>query len=114
MPTLRNSPRGLFAKKRFVVTPSGGVQFNDYSATVDLLTADSTGLRVAGQLRVSGQKRIGANSTGFIFTAAASKPAVRSASKWAFITNSTGVNGILINTTSTTWKYANVTSVLPT
>ena len=109
----QNSPRGLFSKPLLIPTGKG-VKFNDYSASSDLLTADSTGVVVAGKVKVSGSKRVGANSTGFIFDAASAKPATRSSAKWGFITNTTGVNGILLNTTGTTWKYVNVTSVLPT
>lgn len=120
----QSSPRGLFAKKRLdigsqqltynstALVLSGGVKVsNKANAT---LTGNSTGLIVAGQVRVSNAAYVGANSTGFIFTAKAAKPTTRSSSKWTFITNSTGVNGIAINTTGTTWKFANVTSVLPT
>ena len=109
-----NSPRGLHAKKNYRVTASGGVMFDDYSTSTDLLSADANGLVVAGKVKVSNAQAIGANSTAFVFAAAAAKPSTRSAAKWGFITNSTGENGILINTTGATWKFANVTSVLPT
>jgi hypothetical protein len=131
----QTTPRGLWAGA--YVVSSDGMFFSPYSTTTALvdsnstallvaggvrvsgqanamLTGNSTGLLVAGQVRVSGQKYVGANSTGFIFTAAAAKPSTRSAAKWAFITNSTGVNGISICTTGTTWKFVNVTTVLPT
>lgn len=108
-----NSPRGLWAASKLRIG-SGGVIHTAYANTTALMTANSTGLLVAGQVRVNGQKYIGANTTGFIFTAAAAKPTTRSSAKWAFYTNSTGVNGILVNTTGTTWKWLNVTTVAPT
>lgn len=109
-----NSPRGLWAASKLRIG-SGGVIHTAYANTTALMTANSTGLLVAGQVRVSGQKYIGANTTGFIFTAAAAKPSTRTAGfNWTFITNSTGVSGICVRTTGTTWKFLNVTSVIPT
>lgn len=131
----QTTPRGLWAGN--MIVGSTGLTFSDYSTSTVLLdanstallvaggvrvsgqanamlTGNSTGLLVAGQVRVSGQKYVGANTTGFVFSAAATKPTTRSAAKWVFYTNSTGVNGILINTTGTTWKWANVTTVAPT
>lgn len=110
----QNSPRGLTTKVRHSVPSAGGVMFEAYSASANLLTANSTALLVAGQMRVNGARYVGANSTGYLFTAQAAKPTTRTAGyRWTFIQNSTGVCGIAINTTGTTWKFANVTSVLP-
>lgn len=79
------------------------------------LTANSTAVITSGALQIAGKKYVNANSTGFLFSAVAAKPTTRSAGyNWTFVTNSTGVSGIGIRTTGTTWKYANVTSVLPT
>lgn len=110
----QNSFRGLHAKTQYRVGASG-VIFEDYSATTALLDANSTALLVAGQVRVSGAGYIGANSTGYLFTAETAKPSTRSAGyNWAFLTNTTGVSAVMLRTTGTTWKYLNVTSVLPT
>lgn len=132
-----NTPRGIFVKDNIGISANSGngFYFFGYSTTTVLVSANSTGLTVAGGVKVSGQanatltgnstgvvvagavrvsnaKYISANTTGFVFTAAATKPSTRSASKWAFITNSTGVNSIAVNTTGTTWKYLSLTSTL--
>lgn len=110
----QNSPRGLFAKKRLVVG-SDGLAFTSYANSTSLIAANSTGLTVAGGVRLNGARYIRANSTAYLFTAQAAKPSTRTAGfNWTFITNSTGVNGIALRTTATTWKYVSVTSVLPT
>lgn len=96
----QTTPRGLWA---------GDMQIGTFT-----LDSNSSGVTIDGKLKLNGQKHISANSTGFVFDVAAAKPTTRSAAKWAFYTNSTGVNGILINTTGTTWKWANVTTVAPT
>ena len=114
MPHPQSSPRGLFAKSIQIPT-SQGLLFGGYSGSTNLLQANSTGLRVAGQVRVQDARYVGANTTGYLFTTQAAKPTTRTAGyRWTFIQNSTGVCGIGINTTGTTWKFANVTSVLPT
>ena len=112
MARAQNSARGRFQKNVIAFPTSMGVVFNAYSESSNLLTGDSTGLVVAGAVKVSNKKYVSANSTGFIFSAAAVKPTTRSTSKWAFITNSTGVNSLAINTTGTTWKFVDMTSVL--
>jgi len=69
MPRPQNSPRGLFAKQRMSVPVGKGFMFEDYSTTVDLLTADASGLKVVGSLAVVGQAVFGkldANSTAMI------------------------------------------------
>jgi len=131
----QNSPRGLWHKNAFKVS-GDGILFTPYSETTALLDSNSTGLTVAGQvrlgatyyitanttgvttsatqLRIGASKYIGTNSTGWTFTAAAAKPTTRSAAKIAFLTNGTGVNAVMVNTTGTTWKYLNVTTILPT
>lgn len=115
MARAQNSSRGRFTKKAVDVAASGGILFSDYSTSSNLLTSNTTALVVAGQVRVNNAKYIGANSTGFLFSVKAAKPTTRTAGyNWTFITNSTGVSGISVRTTGTTWKYLNVTSVLPT
>ena len=112
MARAQNSAKGRFQKNAVVLPTSMGLVFNAYSESSNLITGDSTGVVVAGAVKVSDKKYVSANSTGFIFSTAATKPAARSSSKWAFIRNSTGVNSIAINTTGTTWKYVTMTSVL--
>jgi hypothetical protein len=132
-----NSPRGLVSSS-LAVPASKGVRFHDYSATANLLTANSTGLISAGAVRVSNAagavltgnstgllvaggirlnalSYVRANSTGYSFTAVAAKSAVRTAAyNWQFITNSTGQSAIAVRTTGTTWKFLNVTTLIPT
>jgi hypothetical protein len=136
MARAQNSAKGRFTKKSMVVPTGGGLIFGAYgSGASNLLAGNSTGLTVAGGVRLSGQanatltgnstglivaggvkvanqKTVSANSTGWIFTAAATKPATRSAAKIAFLTNSTGKNTIMVNTTGTTWKYLYLTSAI--
>lgn len=110
----QSSPRGLFAKNK--VTTAGTIMFEDYSTSTDLLSADSTGLVVAGAVKISNAVTIAGNGTGQIsVSAVAAKPSARQATKrWAFFKNSTGVTNLVINVTGTTWKYVSVTSVLIT
>lgn len=67
----QNSPRGLFAKGRINVG-STGVFFTNYSATTALLTANSTALKVAGGVQVSGKStaKITGDSTGIVLAGA--------------------------------------------
>jgi hypothetical protein len=110
----QNSPRGLHAKQKYDVG-ADGITFEDYSSSSALLDANSTALLVAGQVRVGGQRYIGANSTGFLFTPETALPSVRTADyNVAFLTDSTGRSAVMLRTTGTTWKYLNVTTVLPT
>lgn len=110
-----NSFRGLWAKEEFIVPGAKGVMFETYSESSNLLTANSTGLVVAGGVKVNNKLHVRANSTGFSFGAVAAKPSARTAGyNWSFLTNSTGVSAVMLRTTGTTWKYLNVTSVLPT
>lgn len=62
----QNAPRGLFAKQRVHVLAGGGVEFGTYSSSTSLLSADSTGLQVAGKIKVGRKANalIGGNSTG--------------------------------------------------
>ena len=83
---------------------------NQANATI---TGDASGIVVAGAIKISNKKSISANATGLILPTSAAIPTARSSCKFAILTNSTG-NAVLINTTGTTWKYLNVTSVLPT
>lgn len=154
----QNSPRGLWAKN-LRVPASGGLYLADYSTSTALLSGNSTGVVVAGgikvsnkangyitgdttgvvlnaglkvsnkanavltgnstgivtnaQIKVANKLYFSANSTGFIFGTKTAAPSARSSAKVAFLTNSTGANAVMVNTTGTTWKYLNVTTVLP-
>ena len=64
----QNSPRGLVAKQRYAVVAAGGVEFGSYSSSTSLLSADSTGLQVAGGIKVSRKANavISGDSTGLV------------------------------------------------
>lgn|SRR3990167_6178449 len=64
----QNAPRGLFAKKRIDVIAGGSVYVHDYSSSTSLLSADSTGLQVAGGIKVSRKANavITGDSTGLV------------------------------------------------
>lgn len=90
MPHPQNSPRGLWAKDRIAIKASGGLYLNDYSATSLLLSANSTGLVLAGAVKVSNKTAavLSGNSTGVIHSGGASF----SGKTGAYITqNSTGI-----------------------
>ena len=108
----QNSPRGLHSKKKYEVGAEG-VIFTDYHATNALLDANSTGLLIPAQIRIGGARYINANSTGFVVTAEAAIPTTDEGAAFTIISNSTGV-AMAVNSTGTTWKYLNVTSVQPT
>lgn len=98
----QSSPRGLFAKNRIDV---GSQQ----------LTYNSTGLLLNGGIKISNKQMITANTTGFVMgNAASALPGnVDNAITWGVISNTTGVC-LFVNSTGTTHKYLNVTSVQPT
>lgn len=101
MARAQNSPRGLFAKNRIDIGASN-------------LTANSTGVLFSAGVRISGARYITADSTGFVVTAESSLPGnVDGGNQFTLISNSTGV-ALAVNTSGTTWKYLNVTSIQPT
>lgn len=181
----QNSPRGNFGKHRIEVGAADGLYFNDYSSSSALIDANSTGLKLAGalylsgettdaitqdstavkfsagialsgqgsvnaitqnstglkvpdglylsgqtsepatqnstgflfpdQIRVGGQRYVGGNTTAYLFTTETGLPTSDGGNfKWTFVVNSTGVAGIAVNTTGTTWKYCRVTSLINT
>lgn len=129
MATAQGSPRGLLYKNGIkLVNSTGSVQMTPNASGLVLdggirisdkaggqVSANTTALILPGQVRLGATKHIGGNSTGYLFTAVAAKPSTRTAGyNWTMITNSTGVSGIAIRTTGTTWKFVNLTSVLPT
>lgn len=77
------------------------------------LTQNSTGFVFPKQVQVGASRYINANSTAFIVTAETAIPSTDQGAAFTLISNSTGV-ALAVNTTGTTWKYLNVTSVQPT
>lgn len=69
-----NSPRGLFGKWAYKVTSGTyhGIYFDAYSASSALLSGNTTGLVLAGGVRVSNKSTavITGNSTGIILSGA--------------------------------------------
>lgn len=96
----QSSPRGLFAKQRIDV---GSQQ----------ITTDSTGLVLNNGIKLSNARHLTANSTAYIGTGEAAIPTTDNGIAFTFVSNSTGV-AIVVNSTGTTWKFLNVTSVQPT
>ena len=98
---------------------AGGLAISGEST--DIITQDSTAVKMSAGLSLSGQGSANAitqNSTAVTFpdgSQVASLSAVLSGRKGpatiVFVGNSTG-NMLAVNTTGTTWKYLNVTSVL--
>lgn len=113
MPHPTSTPRGLFAKNRFLVPASNGVMFEDYSTSTDLLTANSTALKTAGKIMIQGKAGglLGANSTalalpGSITISAQTTKGLMSANSTALILP----NSIRIGT-KTTYLSSNSTGV---
>jgi|SRR3990167_4447632 len=101
MARAQNSPRGLFAKKRIDLASGGSVYLGSYSSSTSLLSADSTGLQVAGGIKVGrvANAVISSNSTGLV-TASAIRVANKANAK--IDGNSTGLKIIaaLVNGTT--------------
>jgi hypothetical protein len=68
MARAQNSFRGLFAKQRIDVSAAGGVYAGSYSSSTSLLSADSTGLQVAGGIKISRKANavVTGNATGVL------------------------------------------------
>ena len=125
----QNAPRGLFQKERIDLAGSGSTDAQlsaDSSGNLKLnvglmlsgktsnaITQNSTGHVFAAQIRVANKRYINANSTGFIVTEEAALPTTDNGVAFTMISNSTGV-AMCVNSTGTTWKYLNTTSVQPT
>lgn len=105
----QSSIRGLFQKSGFIVGADGMI-FSDYSASSALLDANSTGLVVAGKVRLNNAKYMGANSTGFVLETASALPSTRVVGGMVFIDNSTS-KVLAYHSTGTTWLYVSGTSV---
>lgn len=122
MPQPQNSPRGSFGKKKITIGDSN-LQANStgiylsaglaLSGKTAMATQNSTGVIFPDQIQINAARYINANSTAFIVTAEATLPTTDNGAAFTIISNSTGV-AIAVNSTGTTWKYLNVTSVQPT
>ena len=66
----QNSPRGNFGKHRVEIGAADGLYFNDYSSSTALIDANSTGLKLAGALYLSGKATdpITQNTTAVLFS----------------------------------------------
>lgn len=107
----QSSPRGLWAKLNLDIPTGGGIKLHAYSDSSNLLSGNSTGLVVAGKVKLNNSLYIGANSTAYIIGKRTAVPTTRNLGGIVFVSNSTG-SMLAINTTGTTWKYLNVTSEL--
>ena len=131
----QNTPRESLTTKRLVIASNGTSVLENNSTgnlkiskglalsgeATDYITQDSTAVKFAAGIVLSGQGSANAitqNSTAVAFPDGISLnsiSAVLSGRKGpghvVFVGNSTG-NMLAVNTTGTTWKYLNVTSVL--
>jgi len=102
MAHVQSSPRGAFGKERIEV----GAQ---------ALSANSTALLVAGQIRVNGARYLGGNSTGYLLTPEATLPTTDGGDyKVTLVVTAGGTASLAVNTTGTTWKYTKMTSTINT
>ena len=121
-----NAPRGYH---QFIRVDVGGAQLTADSSnnlklsaglllsgkTTEAATQNSTGFLFPDEVRLSGLRYVGANSTAFKYTTEAALPSTDGGNyKWTYIVDSTGRAAVAVNTTGTTWKYLNTTSVFPT
>ena len=98
----QSSPRQSIAAKRLDIG-SLNIQGN------------STSINLSGGIQISAAQVLTADSTGIVHAnpVAALPGAIDGGVQWTLVSNSTGV-AMAINTTGTTWKYLNVTSLQPT
>ena len=100
MARAQNSFRGLFVKQRHDVSAGGSIYAHSYSSSTSLLSADSTGLQVAGGIKVARKANalIDGNSTGLKVIALLVNGTTR-----VLNANSTGVkmNGRYLSTNTT-------------
>jgi len=111
----QNPAKGLLTKNRYKLSAGGQIWAGDYSTSAKALDFDSTGLVLAGGVKVSNKQTLTADSTGIVFgNPVSSLPgSVDGGVQVAAGSNSTGVF-LAINSTGTTWKYFNVTVNQPT
>jgi hypothetical protein len=111
----QNAAKGGFQKQKITLVDSGQIYFTDYSNTTAVMTADSTGAVFEAGIKISDKQGLTANSTGLVFgNPDGSLPGnVDNGVLFGLISNSTGV-AAFINSTGTTHKYLNVTTLQPT
>ena len=122
----QGTPRGHIATQRLSIG-TGNIQADSTGnmklsaglylsgQTAEPVAQNSTGFLFPDQIRVDGARYIGANSTGFLITAETALPATDGGGyKLTLVVNSTGVAGLAINTTGTTWKYFKTTATINT
>jgi len=106
----QNSPRGLVDKS---AATFAAATITDATITTETVTtATITTLKIGA----AGIQTFTTDATrkGLIFGAPlAAKPTTDGGAQFSMVSNSTGV-ALVVNTTGTTWKYLNVTSVQPT
>lgn len=81
------------------------------------LSQDSTSLILAGDLTVNNVLNVNGDSTGILLISGTDTAGLAgniAAGNVQIGTNSTGATFIAVRTTGTTWKFLNVTTVLPT
>ena len=111
----QNAAKGFFQKQKVVIIEGGELYFADYSNTTAAMTGDATGVVFEAGIKISDKQGLTANSTGLIFgNPDGSLPGnVDNGVLFGLISNSTGV-AAFINSTGTTHKYLNVTTLQPT
>lgn len=78
------------------------------------ISGNSTGVVLNAQIGLgAGDRYLNANTTGWIGTAESTLPTTDNGVAFSLLSNSTGV-AVIVNSTGTTWKYLNTTSVQPT
>jgi hypothetical protein len=106
----QNSAKGRFAKSVVEIAAGGGLPFATYGSS-NLLSANSTGLVLAGGVKISNAFQLRANSTCALLPTVTAKPATRQVGGLVFVSNSTG-KMLSYHSTGTTWAYLAKTSVL--
>ena len=113
----QNSARGLLAKELIELTNATLTAATVTTLTVGdaTITDGGTDIQFSTGIDLSGGKRyIRGNTTGLMVEPIAAIPTAKDAGAcFAVVSNSSGV-AIVVNTTGTTWKYLNVTSIQPT
>jgi hypothetical protein len=111
----QNSAKGSFQKQKITLIASGEIFFSDYSDVTSVMTGDTTGVVFEAGIKISDAQGLTANSTGLVFVNPdTTLPGnVDNGVLIGLISNSTGV-AAFINSTGTTHKYLNVTTLQPT
>ena len=97
--------RGLVTTRKLIIGSSGNTAG---------LTVDSTAVLLSVGVKLNNSQTLTGNSTAIVHgNPESALPSTDNGAAWTIISNSTGV-AVAVNTTGTTWKYLNVTSVQPT